>query len=102
LNLCARHSWIFGDEPFRKKYTPNAPRFPINKALFEAWSVNLDSLTEEDLVRIIAGKSQVVEGLMNLMRNKDFETAVPAGTGDVKKVRKRFESIRNLLTGVLR
>ena len=93
---------IFGDEAFRKKYTSNAPRFPINKALFEAWSVNLDSLTEEDLVRIISRKSKVVEGFIELMHNRDFEAAVSSGTGDVRKVEKRFKSIGSLLAEVLR
>lgn len=93
---------IFGDEAFRKKYSPDAPRFPINKAIFESWSVNLDSLAEEDLVRIVSRKSQVVEGFMKLMHNRDFEAAVSSGTGDVKKVQKRFESIGNLLAEVMR
>lgn len=93
---------IFGRDAFRKKYSANGRRYFINKALFEAWSVNLDSLSDEDLAKIKSRKSQVVDGFIGLMLNRDFEAAVSSGTGDVRKVKERFGSIKNLLTEILK
>lgn len=93
---------IFGRDAFRKKYSTNGRRYFINKALFEAWSVNLDSLGEEELAKIKSRKSQVVEDFIRLMHDRDFEAAVSSGTGDVRKVKERFGSIKNLLTEILK
>jgi hypothetical protein len=93
---------ILGRDAFRKKYSPRSGRFPINKALFEAWSVNLDSFEDEEITKLEARKSDVVQRFMELMGDRDFEAAVSAGTGDIKKVKKRFGAIKNLLHEVLK
>jgi len=92
---------ILGKSAFRKKYSHRASRNPINKALFEAWSVNFNKFDDDQLKTIKNKKDQVIEKFMELMHDREFEAAVSAGTGDVKKVKKRFIAIEELLKEVL-
>jgi hypothetical protein len=92
----------FGEYAFRKRYDPNnSYKYPINKALFESWSVNLSKLTTAE-VNLLAGNRKQLEKLFcNLMHDRDFESAVSQGTGDVRKVRLRFNKIEELIEKAL-
>ncbi len=92
---------IFGADAFRKRYRARATRYPINKALFESWSVNLSQLSDEQLQRLIVRKDKLIESFMNLMNNRAFDAAVSQGTGDINKVYRRFDSIKQLIEEVL-
>lgn len=93
---------IFGDDAFRKRYYSNDGRFPVNKALFESWSVNLDNCTDEELQILEQKKDVLKEAFMRLMReDSEFEKAVTQGTGSISKVKLRFKAIRDLIQGVL-
>ncbi len=92
---------IFGREAFRKRYKAVAPRSPINKALFETWSVNLSQLNEEQLQALSARKTVLQEKFMLLMNDPAFNSAVSQATGDVNKVKLRFRSIEQLIKEVL-
>ncbi len=93
---------IFGNDAFRKRYYSNATRFPVNKALFESWSVNLDACTDEGLQRLEQKKDVLKEAFMRLMREDSvFEKAVTQGTGSISRVKCRFREIRKLIQGVL-
>lgn len=93
---------IFGNDAFRKRYYTNATRFPVNKALFESWSVNLDTCTDEELQILEQKKDALKEAFMRLMReDSDFEKAVTQGTGSISRVRCRFGKIHSLIRGVL-
>lgn len=96
----AAHS-VLGSDAFRKRYQFGAARHPINKALFEAWSVNLDKLNDVLLNRLKAKRGEVIERFVELMNDRDFDSSVSSGTGDIKKVTKRFRAIENLLKEVL-
>jgi len=49
----------FGDYAFRKRYDlKNSYKFPINKALFEAWSVNLNNLAVPQLNQLATIEKQ--------------------------------------------
>jgi hypothetical protein len=93
---------LFGRDAFRKRYRANDPRKPINKALFETWSVNLDARTDQELRSLVERKEQLKEEFLHLMSRRDFDAAVTQGTGDVGKIRLRFEAIKNLIDEVLR
>ena len=45
----------------RKRYKKDAARYPINKALFEAWSVNINRLDDSQLQRLQEQKDMVRE-----------------------------------------
>jgi hypothetical protein len=93
---------IFGPDAFRKRYRHGEPRKPINKALFEAWSVNLDACFDDDLQLLVERSDQLKDGFIQLMGNREFDTAVTQGTGDVRKVQIRFGMIEKLIGEVLR
>ena len=94
---------IFGNDAFRKRYKENAPRLPINKPLFEGWSVNFNQLSDEQVGRLTLRREilrQRFIGLMNSPEGK-FNEAISLATGDPKKVRLRFEAIEQLIKEVL-
>jgi hypothetical protein len=92
---------IFGGDAFRKRYTRQHGRYPINKALFEAWSVNLGELSQEQRQVLIQKKERLIERFMALMDERDFDEAVSQGTGDVRKVKRRFKGIERVIQEVL-
>lgn len=93
---------IFGDDAFRKRDDPEASRGVINKALFETWSVNLAALSGEQARQIVERKDDVRARFIELMRDRQFDQSVTQGTGDSRRVRKRFSAVKELLEGVLR
>lgn len=96
---------IFGNDAFRKRSRPDAPRSPINKALFEAWSVNFSKLSSEQIQTLIEHKDKLKEGFIKLMNDREvepkFETSISVGTGDTRKVKRRFSAIEQLIQEVL-
>lgn len=93
---------IFGDHAFRKRYGFEERRRPINKALFEIWSVTLANLEEEQLKILKNNKNQVNKMLIDLMNNNEtFHISISSGTGDRTKVQTRFNTIRNLVNKIL-
>ncbi len=93
---------IFGNDAFRKRYTPDATRYPINKALFECWSVNLSKLDDRQLERLKGQNDILQTRFMDIMQNDHaFETAISQGTGDINKVKRRFSTIERLIKEVL-
>lgn len=96
---------IFGDDAFRKRYRIDAPRSPINKALFESWAVNLSKLNVEQSSNLIKKKDIVKAKFIDLMNDRDieprFDSAISQGTGDIRKVKRRFSAIEQLIQEVL-
>jgi Protein of unknown function DUF262 len=93
---------LFGNDAFRKRYRATDSRKPINKALFEAWAVNLDALEDGEVRILVERRAQLREGFMRLMNDRDFDAAVTQGTGDVRKVGLRFGRIEELIGEVIR
>lgn len=94
---------IFGDDAFRKRYSPGDNRRPINKALFEIWTVMLSKLQDDEIKVLIAKKNFLKQEFANLLNNdKGFEKAITASTGDKRRVVKRFEVIEELINKVLK
>jgi Protein of unknown function DUF262 len=92
---------IFGDDAFRKRRRRGAPRSLINKALFESWSVSLSKLSNEQIQVLIERKSTLIDSFIDLMNNSDFESSISQGTGDARKVKRRFSAIEQLIQEVL-
>jgi hypothetical protein len=96
---------IFGNDAFRKRYHVDAKRKPVNKALFESWSVNLSKLNHEQIVLLEERKDKLVSGFISLMNERkeepSFEAAISYGTGNLNKVKRRFSAVEKLIKEVL-
>lgn len=97
--LAARE--IFDEYAFRKRYDREHGRYPINKALFEAWSVNLGKLSSGEIEDLVTEKEALTDKFIALMNTPDFNDAVSQGTGDVKKVGIRFREVERIIQEVL-
>ena len=95
-------SRILGDNAFRKRYRETDRKYPINKPLFEAWSVALARCSENEIGRLVSRRHHVCERFMDLLENDaEFGKAISLSTGTHKSVRKRFSGIEELLQDVL-
>lgn len=91
--LNAAHE-IFHEAAFRK---PRQGRrlSPVNKALFEVWTVAMDYLSDETLRHLKASPDEVTDKVVNFIRNDHvFLNAISQGTGDATKVKFRFRRFR--------
>ncbi len=92
---------VFGNDAFRKRYDEDDRRKPINKALFDTWSVNLAKLDEADLRILRLRHTRLKNGFIDLMNNIEFDTSVTRSTGSKRAVRTRFEGIAQLISQTL-
>ena len=100
-NVMETSEKIFEKDSFRKKYSKDSARSPINKALFEIISVNLAKLTEDQRRILVAKRKEVRHKFIELCRDSSFDTAISQGTGNVRRVRTRFEKMQTMLAEVL-
>jgi hypothetical protein len=90
--LRASHE-IFGDAAFRKP--KRRIKSPVNKALFEVWTVAMDCQTDAALTLLKAARKKVLQSVIALMQSdNEFLNAISQGTGDITKVRLRFSRFR--------
>ena len=92
---------IFGNDAFRKRTSLDHTRKPINKSLFEVWSVVLARLTSVEIERLVANKMTLLRRWMEAMNDDDFEASISAATGDPRRVVKRYEVVQNLVQEIL-
>lgn len=91
---------IFGKDAFRKISQKQKRQYPVNKALFEAWSVNLSNLTDEQIKLLKIRNIEVINKFSTLVDNdKDFLISISQA---VAKVEYRFSTIEKLINEVLR
>ena len=89
---------VFGDDAFRKRYSPGDFRRPISMALFEAWSVQLARCSQERIDRLVERRDDVRERFMALLNeDQEFDKAISVSTGTPRRIRKRFAAIRDLV-----
>ncbi len=89
---------ILGRYAFRKQYSQRDKRRPINKALFESWSVGLARRSDEEIKILVKNKKKIVRDFISCMNDDyDFYAAISASTGDPVKVRERFRVIDEII-----
>lgn len=85
---------IFGRYAFRK-YNQEYRRGPINKAIFEMWSVVFSNLEIKQLDKLVKDKDLFLEAFQKLQENKEFEVALKAG--DQYSMEKRMTMAEELI-----
>ena len=88
---------IFGDDAFRKREYVEDRRRPINKPLFEVLSVLFSKLTDKERNSLIKNKEIFKEKFMQLNRERYFIYAISSGTSQRESVKRRFESINDII-----
>ncbi len=89
---------IFGNWAFRKADLYPDKRKPINKALFEVWSVNIAKLSENQRKSLLDKKDLLMKNFADIMRNNEkFVRSISSGTGGITVVVVRFKVIKDLV-----
>ena len=92
---------IFGDDAFRKREYVEDRRRPINKPLFEVLSVLFSKLTDGERSSLVKNKDLFKEKFMHLNRERSFIYAISSGTSQRESVKRRFESINDIINETL-
>jgi hypothetical protein len=88
---------LFGEYAFRKMFEVNGRKHPLNKALFDTWSVNLAKLSDKEIETLIARKDDLIARFIDLMLKDDFRSSITTGTGKINAVKTRFSQIEKLI-----
>lgn len=92
---------IFEEDAFRKPSQANEAKSPVNKALFEAWSVNLNKLSEKDLHILKERKEELKQKIIDLSKDGKFDRDMYKSTGNLKTALRRLRDIEQLIKAVL-
>lgn len=90
---------IFNDNAFRKISRKNQRKFPINKSLFEVWSVNLGRLNIQDIQTLKERKVKLIDIFVNYVDNDaEFLESISQAAN---KIEHRFETVEKIIQEVL-
>ncbi len=90
---------IFDKSAFRKISQNQKKMYPINKALFECWSVNLSQLSDEQINVLKQQKQKLIEKFIYYVDNdRDFLTSISQAAD---KIEYRFRIIEKIINEVL-
>jgi len=90
---------IFGEDTFRKNLNNSSKKYPVNKALFECWSVALSQLNEQQIEILINTKEKLKELFIQKMESDpDFLKSISQAAN---KVQYRFSKINEMIEEVL-
>lgn len=88
---------ILGKYAFRK-YNEKR-RGPINKALFESWSLIFSELGDEELDILVEKREELLERFCRELQNADYVNALKSG--DQYSVARRIDMTRNVVKEIL-
>ncbi|NET07113.1 MAG: DUF262 domain-containing protein [Symploca sp. SIO2B6] len=90
---------IFEGNAFRKLPKKTQRKQPLNKSLFEAWSVNLSNLSDEQIQVLNNKKQKLIAQFIDRADNdKQFLDSISQAAN---KVQYRFQTIEEIIKGVL-
>ena len=83
---------IFGENAFCR------PSRPLNKAMFETWSVEIARLSKTECEKLVSKKEGVYKKFLDLLEtDKKISDSFTSGTGQVGRVKCRFKAVRELI-----
>lgn len=93
---------LFGDDAFRKRYSvEEKTRYQVNKALFEAWAVNLARLDDVSADILKRSRDRLIRLFVEKMQDPVFDASVSQSTANVSSVHCRFETVRQIIEEVV-
>ena len=92
---------LWGKNAFRKRRRDVDRRGPINRALFEIWSVTMDRLTDQEVNILEERQDALNELLIEAFDDRFFDASISYGTGDPRKVSYRFSKAEDIVREVL-
>jgi hypothetical protein len=88
---------VFGEKAFRKIYSEEDRKNPINRALFELWSVCFSFLTDDEINKVKAYKDKLLLKFVQLMNDKKSNFDSNINSGKMYAVKRRFESVNKVM-----
>tara|TARA_R110000824_G_scaffold3839_2_gene18324 strand:+ start:573 stop:1706 length:1134 start_codon:yes stop_codon:yes gene_type:complete len=88
---------IFGNDTFRKISLESNRRSPVNRALFDAISLNIIGISDERFSRIENDKEKYISRFIDLMKDEEFIRSISLSTASRRMVLTRFQIIEKLL-----
>ena len=90
---------IFGENAFRKISQKTPRKYPLNKALFEVWSVKLSQLSDENIQKLKYKNQEIISHFSHYVDNdKEFNSSISQAAN---KVGYRFRTVEKLIQEVL-
>jgi hypothetical protein len=90
---------IFGENAFRKMFKKQKKRQPINKSLFEAWSVSISNLSKVEIKRLQEQKQDLIDKFIFYVDNdEEFFQSISQAS---EKVEYRFSIVEKIIQEVL-
>jgi Protein of unknown function DUF262 len=86
---------IFSNHAFRKWPEGHDDLYPVNRALFDVWSVQLSNLSANLVETQARGIARRARTLMTV--DEEFIAAISTGTSSSQRVLLRFDRVRDLL-----
>lgn len=87
---------LFGKHAFRKS-TGDMRRRPINKSLFEIWSVLLSDISELEFAKLYKNRNKMLEEYREILDEPNFEIAISRDSMKHASVSMRYEKLSNLV-----
>ena len=92
---------LFDKQAFRKPKLSTIKRYPINKALLEAWSINLAKLDDQEINIVKQRKEDLYEVLLKEQEDGKFDGILYKSAGDANSVKERFKHIQEIIQSIL-
>jgi len=92
---------IFEVYAFRKIERHPGRRKPLNKALFDVFSVILSRLESSQMEKLKTQKKMLKEGLISLLDDEIFYTSITSSTSDKRRVTYRFTKVSQLVNSIV-
>lgn len=90
---------IFGEDAFRKLSKKSKRKQPLNKALFESWSVNISNLTDEEIEVLKNRRQKLIDKFIDYTdKDQEFLKSISQAAN---KVEYRFKTVEKIILEIL-